>query len=132
MAFISSQGLYKFNVMHFGFENTLAHMQRFMQHTLSLVYKELVRVYLDDIPVFSPNEKAHVKTMRRVLQLLRENKLYAKAKKCEFHKEEMELLGVKVTTKGFEMEDKKVLEVRDWKPPRNVKGVRSFLSASQP
>ena len=65
--------------------------------------------------------------MKRVLQLLRRNGLYTKAKKCKFHRKEMELLGVKVTTKGFEMEDKKVTEVQEWKPPKNVKGIRSFL-----
>src|SRR5258706_1306254 len=122
-AFISSLGLFEFNVMHFGFENAPAHMQRFMQHTLSPVYQEMVRVYLNDIPVFSKNEKEHKETMTRVLQLLRKNKLFAKAKKCKFHKEEMELLGVKVTTKGFEMEDKKVTEVQQWKAPKNVKGI---------
>ena len=126
-AFISRGTLYEFNVMHFGFVNAPAHMQRFMQHTLAPVHSELVRVYLDDIPVFSPNEKTHVETMRRVLQILRNKRLYAKAKKCEFHKKEMELLGVRVSTKGFKMEDKKVTQVREWKPPKNVKGVRSFL-----
>ena len=93
-AFISRGTLYEFNIMHFGFVNAPAHMQRFMQHTLSLVHNELVRVYLDDIPVFSPDEETHVETMRRVLQILRNKQLYAKARKCEFHKTEMELLGV--------------------------------------
>ena len=126
-AFISSLGLFEFNIMHFGFKNAPAHMQRFMQHTLSPVYHKTVRVYLDNIPVFSQSKENHIETMKRVLQLLRENKLFAKAKKCEFHKMEMELLGVKVTTKGFEMEDKKVTEVQQWKPPKNIKGIRSFL-----
>jgi hypothetical protein len=126
-AFITSQGLFEFNVMHFGFANAPPHMQRFMQHTLAPVFQEMVRVYLDDIPVFSLGTSSHIATMRRVFELLRKNKLYAKAKKCEFHQKEMELLGIKVTTDGFEMEDKKITEVRQWKPPKNVKGVRSFL-----
>jgi len=98
-----------------------------MQHTLSPVSAEMVSVYLDDIPAFSENRLAHVATMRQVLGILRENKLFAKAKKCEFHKKEMELLGIRVTTEGFEIEDKKLTEVRQWQPPRNVKGVWSFL-----
>jgi len=87
----------------------------------------MVRVYLDDILVFSKDANDHTKTMKEVLQVLREHRLFAKAKKCEFHKQEMELLGLKVTTKGFEMEDKKVTEVQQWKPPKNMKGVWSFL-----
>jgi len=109
--------------MHFGFANAPVHMQRFMQHTLSPVYNELVRVYLDDIPIFSADKTSHIKTMKKVLQILRNNQLYTKAKKCDFHKEEMELLGVRVLTEGFKMEDKKVTQVQEWKPPRNVKGV---------
>ena len=125
-AFISSQGLFEMNVMHFGFANAPPHMQRYMQHTLSPVYQEMVRVYLDDIPSFSKGTPEHIATMRRVFDILRRNKLYAKAKKCEFHKKEMELLGIKVTTEGFEMEDKKVTQVQEWQPPKNVKGVRSL------
>jgi hypothetical protein len=126
-AFISSQGLFEFNVMHFGFTNALLHMQRFMQHTLSPVQQEMVRVYLDNILVFSTGKSTHIETMRKVFKILRENKLFVKAKKCEFHQKEMELLGIRVTTEGFEMEDKKVTEVQQWKPPRNVKGIQSFL-----
>ena len=126
-AFITSQGLFEFNIMHFGFTNALPHMQRFMQHALSPVHKEMVRVYLDDIPVFSTHTAAHITTMARVFKVLWEHKLFVKAKKCEFHKKEMELLGIKVTTEGFEMEDKKITDVQQWKPPRNVRGVQSFL-----
>src|SRR5258708_34284776 len=122
-AFITSQGLFKFNVMHFGFVGAPPHMQHYMQHTLAPVYREQVRVYLDDILGFSRSTGAHIATMRRVFEILRKHKLYVKAKKCEFHKKEMELLGISVTTQGFEMEDKKVTEVRQWRAPRNIRGV---------
>ena len=69
-AFITSQGLFEFNVMHFGFTNAPPHMQCFMQHTLAPVHKEMVRVYLDDIPVFSANTPAHIATMARVFKVL--------------------------------------------------------------
>ena len=126
-AFITSQGLFKFNVMHFGFTNAPPHMQRFMQHALAPVHREMVRVYLDDIPVFSTSTPSHIATMARVFQVLQEHKLFVKAKKCKFHKKEMELLGIKVTTEGFEMEDKKITDVQQWKPPRTFRGVQSFL-----
>ena len=43
--------------------------------------------------------------------------LFAKAKKCEFYLPEINLLGVKVSAQGFRMEEKKVTEVQEWKPP---------------
>jgi hypothetical protein len=75
-AFISSQGLFEFNVMHFGFANAPPHMQRFMQHTLSPVYHEMVRVYLDDIPVFSKGTPAHIKHHEESIRDTQEEQAY--------------------------------------------------------
>ena len=86
-----------------------------------------VRVYLDDIPMFSKSREEHTETLRRVIQILIDHRLFAKAKKCEFYLPEIDLLGVKVSAQGFRMEEKKVMEVQEWRPPRNVRGVREFL-----
>jgi len=110
-AFITSQGLFKFNVMHFGFCNAPPHMQRFMEHILRPVFHRNVGVYLDDIPVFSKTKEEHVETLKMVLQCLREEHLFAKAKKCEFMLPEIDLLGVKVSVQGFQMEEKKITEI---------------------
>ena len=45
-----------------------------------------VLVYLDDILVFSPTKYEHENHLRLVFQRLREHKLQAKLKKCEFGK----------------------------------------------
>jgi hypothetical protein len=119
-AFITSRGLFEFNVMHFGFSNAPPHMQRYMEHVLRPVEHRNVRVYLDDIPAFSKTREEHIQTLKMILQRLREERLFAKAKKCEFLLPEIDLLGVKVSAKGFRMEEKKVTQVREWKPPRNV------------
>ena len=66
-----------------------------------------VRVYLDDIPAFSRTQEEHIETLKMILQLLREEQLFAKAKKCEFLLPEIDLLGVKVSAQGFRMEEKK-------------------------
>ena len=63
-AFITAQGLFEFNIMHFRFANAPPHMQCFMQHTLAPVIKEKVGVYLDDIPAFSTSKLQHVTTMQ--------------------------------------------------------------------
>ena len=39
----------------------------------------------------------------------------------------MIFLGVEVTPEGFEMERFKVETIQDWRPPRNVRGVREFI-----
>ena len=126
-AFITSRGLFEFNIMHFGFCNAPPHMQCYMEHVLWPVMHRNVRVYLDDIPIFSRTKEEHMKSLQMVVQTLINHWLFAKAKKCEFYLPEIDLLGVKVSAQGFRMEDKKVTEVQEWKPPWNVRGIREFL-----
>jgi hypothetical protein len=53
--------------------------------------------------------------------------LFINTKKCEFHKERMGFLGVEILPKGFEMERIKIEAIQDWRPLRNVRGVREFI-----
>jgi hypothetical protein len=43
-----------------------------------------VLVFLDDILIYSKNEREHEEHLRIVLSFLRENKLYGKLSKCSF------------------------------------------------
>ena len=47
---------------------------------------DFLLVYLDDIIVFNSTEHEHKTHLRLVFQRLREHKLQAKLKKCEFDK----------------------------------------------
>ena len=53
--------------------------------------------------------------------------MFCNPKKCEFHKEQIELLGVMVGKDGFSMEEKKVRDVKDWPEPRNLKQLKGFI-----
>ena len=64
---------------------------------------------------------------KKVLRKLKEYKLYLQPGKCEFHKKETEFLGYIISTEGVKMNPKKVQAVRDWKTPKSVKDVQSFL-----
>jgi hypothetical protein len=43
-----------------------------------------VVVFIDDILVYSNSEEEHEEHLRLVLQKLRDHRLYAKLRKCEF------------------------------------------------
>ena len=47
----------------------------------------------DDVIIFSEVPSQHVAHVRSILQVLWENKLYAKVQKCEFAKEQMTFVG---------------------------------------
>ena len=52
---------------------------------------------LDDIIIFSADPAEHVRHVRTILQMLRDNKLYAKILKCEFNRPEMTFVGYLVS-----------------------------------
>ena len=59
--------------------------------------------------------------------MLRKKKLYAKLSKCEFWLKEVSFLGHIVLAEGIKVDLTKIEAVVNWKPPRNVIEVRSFL-----
>ena len=84
-------------------------------------------VFIDDILIYSKTESEHAQHLRIVLQILREKQLYAKFSKCEFWLHEVGFLGHIVSVDGIRVDPSKVSAVINWKTPKNVMEVRSFL-----
>jgi hypothetical protein len=77
--------------------------------------------------IFSKTAEEHLSHFRQVLQTLRKNQFYANPKKCDFMKEEISFLGHRISANGLKVDPEKVRAVADWKVPKVVHGVRSFL-----
>jgi hypothetical protein len=58
---------------------------------------------------------------------LRDHKLYAKFSKWEFWLKSVKFLGHTISQDGISVDPSKVQEVMDWKPPKSVHQIRSFL-----
>lgn len=84
-------------------------------------------VFIDDILIYSEDPVEHEEHLRKVLQTLSENKLYAKFSKYEFLLEKVSFLGHFVSKEGVSMDPTKVEAVQSWSSPKNVTKVRSFL-----
>jgi hypothetical protein len=68
-----------------------------------------VVVFIDDILVYSADLVEHEEHLRTVMEKLREKKLFAKLKKCEFWLEEVSFLGHVVNKNGLAVDPTKVL-----------------------
>ncbi|MBW0551782.1 hypothetical protein O181_091497 [Austropuccinia psidii MF-1] len=101
-----------------------------MNDTFANFLDIFVVVYLDNIMVFSSSEEEHVKHVASVLQILRENTLFAQASKCVFHASSVEYLGYVVSSEGLKMDSSKVQKILNWPQPKNIKALQSFLSFS--
>jgi len=86
-AFRTNRGLFKPLVMFFGMTNSLATFQTIINDIFwNLIAEGIVVVYLDNILIFTKMEEEHMQAVRRVLQVLKENKLFLRPEKCEFYK----------------------------------------------
>jgi hypothetical protein len=65
--------------------------------------------------------------LRKVLEILRENKLYAKLDKCEFWLKEVIFLGHVISAGEICVDPGKVEAVLKWEKPTSVTKIRSFL-----
>jgi len=120
-------GSYEFLVMPFRLTNAPATFCTLMNDIFRGWLDDFVVVYINDILVYSNSMEEHAEHLQKVFQKLRENKLYAKSEKCEFRVSKVDFLGHRITQKGLKMDDHKVKVILDWKPPRSVPTLRSFL-----
>ena len=88
---------------------------------------QFVVVFIDDILVNLKDRENHNTHLLVVLETLRKEQLYAKLSKCEFWLNEVSIIGYIVSKEGIRMDPKKIKVIVEWKPPRNVTEVRSFL-----
>ena len=90
--------------------------------------EDIVVVYIDDIMIFTKGSLAeHQAKVKKVLQRLHNNDLFACPEKCSFDKTEVDYLGMFVNRDGIRMDDSKVKAIMDWPAPTMVHSVCSFL-----
>ncbi|KAG8478487.1 hypothetical protein CXB51_028219 [Gossypium anomalum] len=126
-AFRTRYGHYEFLVMPFGLTNAPAVFMDLMNRIFRPYLDKFVVVFIDDILIYSKDETEHAEHLKIVLQTLRDKQLYAKFSKSEFWLREVGFLGHIVSGDGIWVDPSKISAIVDWKPPKNVTEVRSFL-----
>lgn len=98
-AFILPIGLYEFTRMPFGL--TAAPMT--FQKIMSKLFKDMsfVRVFIDDILIFSNTLEEHKKHLDLVCKRIAENGLTINPKKCHFLCKTVKYLGMEISAKGI-------------------------------
>jgi hypothetical protein len=126
-AFSTRYGLYEYLVMSFGLSNAPAHFMYQMNSVFMLELDKFVLVFIDDILVYSKNEVEHEQHLRLIMQRLHDHQIYAKFNKCAFWLKEVPFLGNIISAEGIAVDSNKNQEVLDWKSPRLVMQISSFL-----
>lgn len=104
MAFMRHEGHYEFLVMHFELTNAPSTFQGLMNEVVRPFLRRFF-FFFNDIHVYNKNSLEHVSHLRMVLEVLKEQKHFAKLSTCKFVLEEIDYLGHIITV------DSKVLSM---------------------
>ena len=86
-------------------------------------------MYLDDILIYSDTLEEHIKHVKIIIDILREQKLYLNGEKLCFLQRELKILGRIVDDEGIRMDPDKVDGVLKWKAPTSKELLQSFLGS---
>ncbi|GJW47540.1 putative reverse transcriptase domain-containing protein [Tanacetum coccineum] len=126
-AFRTRYGHYEFQVMPFGLTNAPAVFMDLMNRVCKPYLDKFVIVFIDDILIYSKDEREHEEHLKAILELLKKEKLYAKFSKCEFWIPKVQFLGHVIDSRGIHVDPAKIESIKDWAPPKTPTEIRQFL-----
>lgn len=101
---------------------------------MNQVFKPLLRkcvlVFFDDVLVYSRSKNEHQKHLSEVFELMKENQMHVKFRKCTFSSRKVEYLSHFISKKGIKINPIKVTSISSWPIPTNVKELQSFLEST--
>lgn len=77
--------------------------------------------------VYSRSWSEHTELVKLVFDILRQQQLFVKHKKCEFGNDELEYLGHIISGAGVKVDQTKVQAMIDWPKPTTITELRGFL-----
>ena len=122
-SFITSQDLFCYKVMLFGFKNVRETYQRLVNHMFRPQIRQNVEVYVDDMLVKSLDEGKHLDDLQETFDTLRRYKMKLTLSKCAFRVSSGKFLRFMVSQKGIEANLDKIQAISNMEPPRNIKAV---------
>ncbi|GJS02529.1 putative reverse transcriptase domain-containing protein, partial [Tanacetum coccineum] len=128
-AFRTRYGHYEFQVMPFGLTNAPAVFMDLMNRVCKPYLDKFVIVFIDDILIYSKDEREHEEHLKAILELLKKEreKLYAKFSKCEFWITKVQFLGHVIDSRGIYVDPTKIESIKDWASPKTPKEIHQFL-----
>ena len=126
-AFNTRYGQFEYLVMPFGLCNAPGTFQSYINNAVREYLDVFCTAYLDDILIYSENEKDHDEQVLKVLLVMREKGLQLDIDKCEFGVTKIKYLGLIISTEGISMDPEKVEAILNWETPTSVKEVQGFL-----
>ncbi|CAM8906093.1 unnamed protein product [Rhodiola kirilowii] len=125
--FTCPYGTFAFTRMPFGLCNAPGTFQRCMMSIFSDYIEKCIEVFMDDFSIHGSSFDDCLANISNVLARCIETNLVLNWEKCHFMVQEGIVLGHLVSKRGVEVDKAKIHVIEQLPPPKNQKGVRSFL-----
>lgn len=113
-SFRTHYGHYEFTIILCGLINAPVVFMAFMNHVFEPFLDWFVIDFIDDMLVYSRSDDEHEGHFRKVLQVLRGRKLFAKLKKFKFWLQKVALMRHIISKVGISLDYKRVETNKDY------------------
>ncbi|GKD03350.1 hypothetical protein Tco_1178324 [Tanacetum coccineum] len=90
-------------------------------------YPKFLPQDLSGLPPTRQSKKEHKEQLKLILELLKNEELYAKFSKCEFWNLRVQFLGHMIDSQGIHVDPAKIESIKDWETTKTPKEIRQFL-----
>jgi hypothetical protein len=123
IAFITPFGIFCYTKMAFGLKNGGATYQKCVHAVLESQIGRNIEAYIDDIVVKSEKRGDLLDDFKETFDNLRKSKMMLNPKKCVFGVSSGKLLHYMVSSRGIDMNPKKVKAIENLQPPQTRKEI---------
>nr|GEV41318.1 putative reverse transcriptase domain-containing protein [Tanacetum cinerariifolium] len=120
-------GYHQPRVMPFGLTNAPAVFMDLMNWVCKPYLDKFVIVFIDDILIYSKDEKEHEEHLKAILELLKKEELYTKFSKCEFWIPKVQFLGHVIDSQGIHVDPAKIESIKEWASHKTPIEILQFL-----
>jgi hypothetical protein len=124
--FITPFGIFSYTKMAFGRKNRGATYQKCVHIVIESHIGRNVEAYIDDIVVKSKKRRDLLDDLKETFDNLRKSKMMLNPKKCVFGVSSGKLLGYMVSSRGIDVNPKKVEAIENLQPPRTRKKIQKL------
>ncbi len=107
----------------------LVNSPKYFQHVLNDLLQNVknVKIFMDDVLIFSKSFEEHINHVKQVLQILKEKGAKVNFEKSKFGVEEVTFLGQRISKEGVRADLSKLELYKGLKPPSTIKQLRRLV-----